>query len=456
MIWFAAFASIAERVDQRGIKLKYTYDTLGRNVRTEIDDSAWFNPSGPDHRVQQIDYEYEPTGEQSLVTSYGLDGAAGAPLAQNQFTYDAWRNLLQDWQGHAAEVDAATPVVDYAWSSPADEGGGNYIRPYQITYPLWPGASARRWVRFAYDSLDGAVDDALSRVSSIRYYHLTNLARYSYAGTSRRVGVTFKTKVEWNAARNDNGVAVNDGYPSLDRFGRIVDLHYAKATVPLTTAHRYQYGYDPAGNRTYSRVTQQQSPYFIKRENERSYLYEYDGLQRLISAERGKLSFSGGVPHIQWAGSVHPVERNWTLDNLGNWPAVEEKTDADGDGYAPWEMTFELHHGVNRANEITQIILDPDGSGSTVETIIWPKYDPAGNQVYDGNYVYQYDGLNRLVQVNEAGTASFDEDGRMTGGSLGNLILRYTYDGLGRLIRKETPTSPSDPRIRYEDYYYDP
>ena len=35
-------------------------------------------------------------------------------------------------------------------------------------------------------------------------------------------------------------------------------------------------------------------------------------------------------------------------------------------------------------------------------------HDPKGNVIFDGAFVYQYDAWNRLVQVNEPGTAVFN------------------------------------------------
>ena len=55
--------------------------------------------------------------------------------------------------------------------------------------------------------------------------------------------------------------------------------------------------------------------------------------------------------------------------------------------------------------------------------------------------------------------ATVDETtGRLAAGSdrLGALVVRYTYDGLGRLIRAERPDNPADPAapvLRFNDYY---
>jgi len=48
--------------------------------------------------------------------------------------------------------------------------------------------------------------------------------------------------------------AGGSGYTGLDRFGRLIDLHYQ--TGPAATVHRYRYGYDNADNAKFARVTQ--------------------------------------------------------------------------------------------------------------------------------------------------------------------------------------------------------
>ncbi|MBN1491741.1 MAG: hypothetical protein JXA69_17645, partial [Phycisphaerae bacterium] len=75
-------------------------------------------------------------------------------------------------------------------------------------------------------------------------------------------------------------------------------------------------------------------------------------------------------------------------------------------------------------------------------------YDLAGNLVSDGTYFLQYDGFNRLVQVNAVGTATLNANGEITGGSPGDVVVQFVYDGLGRLTRTVRPD-------RTEDHYYD-
>jgi len=82
------------------------------------------------------------------------------------------------------------------------------------------------------------------------------------------------------------------------------------------------------------------------------------------------------------------------------------------------------------------------------------QYDEAGNLEFDGQYFYQYDAWNRLLQVNEA---EWDPIGEAV--DIGLIVKHYTYDGHGRLIRIQSPfpdpwTAAGDD-FRTERLYYD-
>jgi RHS repeat-associated protein len=91
-------------------------------------------------------------------------------------------------------------------------------------------------------------------------------------------------------------------------------------------------------------------------------------------------------------------------------------------------------------------------------------HDRAGNLVFDGRLLYQYDGFNRLVQVNEAGTlvapADFETgSGKVvpTGDPLhapGPKLAEFVYDGLGRLIHTTRYDRAETHHSQVEEYYY--
>jgi len=162
-------------------------------------------------------------------------------------------------------------------------------------------------------------------------------------------------------------------------------------------------------------------------------------------------------PTVEFPDDPLPTTATWNLDNLGNWSGDEVNHesvvrtgdfDADGDVDPLPPDTTSLHHAVDAANVPTALFTN--GTAPTTFAT-----DPAENLVCDGPYVYLYDGLNRLVQVNERGNAVFDQpSGRFVTGELGDLVFRHVYDGLGRVIRKEQ-TESAFTLPRTEDYYYD-
>jgi len=246
------------------------------------------------------------------------------------------------------------------------------------------------------------------------------------------------------------------GGTHLDRFGRVKDLDFKKTAA---TVHRYQYDYDKAGNRTYARVTQATIG-ATTHENDRSYLYGYDDLQRLILAHMGKLSTSNQSILDDPAVALRR-KLEWFPDSLGNWSGTVEPDITPGGltrtdktpGQDP--ITTEIRHEVDAFNRIEAVTTDSQPVAHV--------NDSAGNLVFDGVYVYQYDAWNRLTEVNDAGsltTDDFTSDGKIsqtTGHEIGDLVVRFQYDGLGRLIMAQRvhSGSPPAPVYRTEHYYYD-
>jgi len=202
-------------------------------------------------------------------------------------------------------------------------------------------------------------------------------ASYKYLGAGRIVVEDYEdveVKLDYSA----------DNFAALDRFGRVLDQLWTDyGADPGVVLDHYSYTYDRAGNRT-------------SRTNELNHdfdeLYEYDGIDRLISSTR-----------------ADDFDQSWTLDGLGNFAEFDD----DGDTQT---------RTANAANEITNI------TGGWVT----PTYDQAGNLMAgpkpgDGatQIHYVYDAWNRLVRV-------YDDDS----GDPGNVIAEYEYDGTNRRIEK--------------------
>src|SRR5205814_1071613 len=108
------------------------------------------------------------------------------------------------------------------------------------------------------------------------------LAIYQYAGIYLRISMMMGAGLV-----NQSVADGSAGYPGLDGFGRMLDLRYQDSSG--RKLHQYQYGYDLAGNRTFARVTQAPNLDGTPHDNDRSALYAYDQLNRLVDARRGRL-----------------------------------------------------------------------------------------------------------------------------------------------------------------------
>lgn len=114
------------------------------------------------------------------------------------------------------------------------------------------------------------------------------------------------------------------GYPGLDRFGRVLDLHWTLSDGE-TTVQRFGYGRNSAGDLLYARVEQEDAV------NTRSWLYGHDGLSRLRSAERGALEAGNDAIDRTTQGVPTPRRVSWGLDRLGNWTEGAGQTDGGGE-----------------------------------------------------------------------------------------------------------------------------
>lgn len=288
-----------------------------------------------------------------------------------------------------------------------------------MTYPE-RDSGIHRTLSYSYGNGPGDIDHLLSRITRISDSQLGDIAQLLYEGMSRQIQITYGNGVTKTMGQATTGCSCRD------RFGRITDLHF---TGPGgETIHRYQYTYDASGNRTAARVTQFPHDSTLH-DNDRSYLYGYDGINRLVTAMRGMLSADNTEIVDAPEGPV-PVELSWLLDSVGNWSGGD---DATGSMIRTEGATTQtVHHDVNYMNSIQRVWTDGVASADYVS-------DPNGNLVFDGTHYYQYDAWNRLLQVSEIGTATLDGQGKITDGSPGPWVLGFYYDGLSRLIAVDRP-----------------
>ncbi len=123
----------------------------------------------------------------------------------------------------------------------------------------------------------GAVDNAISRLTSISDSSAI-LENYHYLGQStvvRRAHAEPGVDLSYVKVIGEPNGDAGDIYTGLDRFGRVVDQRWRTAVADVD---RFQYTYDHNGNRL-SRTNAIDSAL-----NE---IYNYDGMNRLTSSQRG-------------------------------------------------------------------------------------------------------------------------------------------------------------------------
>ncbi|MCC6360091.1 MAG: RHS repeat protein, partial [Phycisphaerales bacterium] len=472
---------VASRTDGLGRTFTYAYDDLSRLTEVLVTTAGV-----PVEGNIRIAYTYTAGGQLGTVTAYRMDVSGGSGntevvAAQSFFHYDpGFQNLLYERQQLDGVATSASPTIDYEWAF-AGAADGNYNRLTRMTYPTRINGG-RRQINLGYATgANGAgVDSALGRITSITDQSTNASTSYTYGGMSRRLSLLLACGIAQSFAASGGIV----GATGLDRFGRPTDLHYIGATAPLPglpagTVHRYEYRYDASGNRTHARVVQAPPNWnggSGGTGTNRSWAYGYDALQRLTAADRGTAT-AGGNPGDPIPLATTDVATAWNLDNLGNWTGDFDPDPPPGTNtpgmtitYAPGaanETVDSRSHAVFFDNSL-ESIKTRHGAANPVETAY--VVNLVGSTVFDGVYYYDYDAWNRLIRVSDAGTvtaASFDADGVLlppaapptgSGPNLhvpGGWRVRYTYDGLGRLARKETPIAIGSTEARREDYRYD-
>ncbi len=375
----------------------------------------------PLDRHGYVEFSYDDRGRSSDARTYDKRGTGRVLITHNRYTYDDRGDIKRDYQEYRQEINSGiipTPYTAYDWdflasaSNPAQSPGQiGYLRPTGMTYPAHPDVTAQtRSLTFAF-GLAGSADWMFSRTTAIATaitgQPSANVAQFAYAGVNRREIISFGTSAISQSLRAGSEV----GLARLDSHGRIADLRYVNAGG--TTLFQAYYRYDISGNRQTGELTQ--APVGGQPQaNRRSQLNKYDRLDRLAGTEVGQLAYDGpidpltGLPAPRIVTGTSQRRDAWQLDALGNWvgvvgggagqagiPASAGRwTSGDLDGLGHTAMT----QAVNKRNEITALTM----SAGAVSSGVSPRYDQAGNLIFDGEYFYQYDAWNRVVQINRA------------------------------------------------------
>jgi RHS repeat-associated protein len=283
----------------------------------------------------------------------------------------------------------------------------------------------------------------------------TQYAQYTYLGAGTIVKVAHPSVTGGLALVYGTG-GTHGGF---DRFGKVVDQRWQNDTPAVLD--QFKYGYDRASNRIWRDV----GPDMGTPPTGKDEFYIYDGLHRLIKANRGTLAGTpptiadadAGASHAwaAWSGSQWQSR----LDALGNWPVFKQDSDGGGSGDAGWELTqTRLHNKVNEIDNDDNHANAPSGSISGGSWVL-PAHDAAGNMTRAPRPGQESTASEGLLMVYDAWNrqAAVYRDANGDGAKDANdpLIQEARYDGLNRRITKIVRHVQGE-TVTYDrtDYYY--
>lgn len=369
--------------DQNQTTHSYSYDILGRLTL----DSITTLGSGVDGSVLALGYSYSPLGQPYQQTSYS-DAAGTTVVNQMQENYNGYGQLIGQYQAVSGAVNTtSTSVTQYTYSQPS---GANYSRLTQMIYPNG------RVLDYVYNS---GLDSDISRISALADDSGSgagNLQSYTYLGLNTIVQQADANGVALSYIQQPGDTLVSsdggDRYTGLDRFGRVIDQNYVNTSTGVST-DRFQFAYDRDSNALYENNLLNSS--FSELFHANSTVSNddstaYDGLNRIVSFERGTLSASGNN------GSTLDTVSSPTgffSSQSWNYNSVGSITSDTGARYGNETRT------ANAQNELTQV------KGTAT---LNPTYDSNGNMTSDGlGNTFIHDAWNRPVTVKQNGSVVY-------------------------------------------------
>jgi RHS repeat-associated protein len=382
---------VREIKDQLGTVRVLEYDKLGRLLHDRVTTLA----SGVDGAVRRISRTYEVRGLPETVTSHDhATVGSGGVVNEVRYEYGSFGQATKEYQAHGGAVNTGTsPKVQYGHAS----GAANTLRPTTLTYPNG------RVITRHYGAAD-SMADVLSRVAALVDSDgpSTQLVAYTYLGLGTTVEASspqpgIKLTYIQQAGDGSANTGGGDQYTGFDRFGRVIDQFWLK--TGSGAVERVQYGFDRNGNRLWR-------DNLVAGTNEQDEHYTYDGLQQLLTLDRGNLN--AGRTAISGTPSW---EEDFAFDPTGNW-----------DNYLT-KVTGTTALNQNRTHNPANEILTLSGSSTLV------AFNAAGNMTkapkttnWASAYDLVWDAWNRLAQVKDGATT----------------VAAYAYDGLTRRVTKTT------------------
>tara|TARA_R110000782_G_scaffold20675_3_gene55782 strand:+ start:9332 stop:17044 length:7713 start_codon:yes stop_codon:yes gene_type:complete len=413
--------------DQNGTTHAYARDSLGRVTS----DTATVFGTNIDSAIKEIETAYDAHGRVASVLSLDASSVVKNSVAFDYTKLHQIKTLTQNASGDTSGPAAEVVTYTYADAAPAANSTGNYSRLASITYPKDHGGSPT--VEYGYGSA-GSIDDRIGRTAGIDVPGWVsgnaNLVDYTYLGASTPVRVNYPATtygLGLDMVKAQSGASAAGTYYGFDRFGRTVwhgwvtdGFTTGAGSLPdRTPLFARAYEYDMDSNRVLDYDARPGAAGTIRAD--RDWSYEYDPLDRLKQADRGRES--GGF-------TLAVNSQQWQLDILGNWEVFG--TDANGNGTFENTVAERQNRTHNYANEIT-LQERPSGMGSQI--ITQPAYDDAGNYLRNLNstsarLTYKHDAWNRLVKIYKSSNES-----------TGAVVLENQFNGLNWRVKRRMDLS---------------
>lgn len=397
--------SVAYAIDQRISQIVTRYDGFGRTAAmastTHASQSGYDPQTNIDPAAGSIDellgnaqtlnfvrYSYNDLG-QVVTLRQGADGPESAAVSP------ARRELRQRYAlttySHPHESDAV------------------YQRMTELVYPDPTADSSGDETRIAMNCV-GPVDAEIGRISELTLLEPNQIPRtlvkYQRLGGSTfaitdlaSIGIQMDRTVDALGNRDwgsHSATSTHGIYGGWDRFGRLIRNSWVEsaygsnpgATPPTTNTRQpvwqERYAYDAL-----SRKTERANTRTVFAYADEDWRYAYDGLDRVIQAQRGRETAAGFTNVF---GS-----KAWTLDELGNWSTQQ----TFGGGADP-EDEIRAHNKSNQLKEIGGLYRFYDPNGNLLIIAAHP------NGALSQRVKCTYDAWNRLVRVEKAKPGGWD------------------------------------------------
>ena len=364
----------------------YTYDALNRLVQTT-------DPLG-----NSTSTEYDAVGRKTKVTD--------ANSKFTTYTYDALGHLM-------TATDANGGIVQYTYDAAGNRKSMIDPSNHTTTYTY----DALRRLLQSKDPLNGISINSYDTVGNLssRKDPNGNTITYTYDVNNRHTGITYPsgTPVSFAYDANGNRTGMTDSvgasscqYDKLNRMTSATDA-YGKTVI---------YGYDGNGNRT-----------SMTYPGNKLVTYSYDACNHMKSV-------TDWVSHVTTynyddagylVGTTNPngTTATYGYDIAGRLTGLSNAK-ADSSLIANYTLTLD---GVgNHTKSVQNEPLDP----IIAENSISYSYDNDNRLAIAGSSACSYD-VNGNMKTHGSDTYSYDFENRLIQDTIGGVVSKYQYDGIG-------------------------